>query len=182
MAGGRPTTYSDDVADKMCDMIAEGWSVRQICMQDGMPEQATFYRWLLNQPWLQDKYARAKEAQMDHFNEEIIDIADDGSNDWIERERQNGSTFVALNEEALGRARLRIDTRKWLMAKHKPRKYGEKLAVGGADDLPPVAMQQTINVAVLSLEQLEALQAALVGSGRLIDHDGNVSRETESDD
>ena len=125
---GRPSTYTVEIADEICERIAIGESVRQICLLEHMPDDATFYRWLLKYEELRDKYARAKEAQADRFNEELIEIADDGRNDWIERENnRTGQTYIALNEEALGRAKLRVETRKWLMGKHKPKKYGDKI-------------------------------------------------------
>jgi len=83
------------------------------------------------------KYTRAKEIQADKFNEELIDIADDGRNDWEERESERGGgTYIALNKEAIARSRLRVETRKWLMGKHKPKKYGDKLQLSGDEDNP----------------------------------------------
>lgn len=136
---GRPSSYSVEIADEICERIALGESVRQICLLNDMPEERTFYRWLLNHDEFCQKYARAKEAQADRFNEELTEIADDGRNDWVERENQRtGSTFIALNEEAIARAKLRIETRKWLMGKHKPKKYGDKITseISGPDGGP----------------------------------------------
>jgi hypothetical protein len=60
---------------------------------------------------------------------------------------------------------MRIDARKWMAGKMRPKKYGDKIQVGGADDLPPVRTTSTLDVASLTIEQLEALQAALGGQG-----------------
>ena len=69
--------------------------------------------------------------------EEILDISDDGTNDWEEREIARGRTIIALNTEAVQRSKLRVDTRKWLMAKMKPKKYGDTLDLtSGGDKLP----------------------------------------------
>lgn len=131
---GRPSTYTVEIADEICERIAVGESVRQICLLENMPDDATFYRWLLKYDEFRDKYARAKEAQADRFNEELIEIADDSRNDWIEREnKRTGETYIALNEEALGRAKLRVETRKWLMGKHKPKKYGDAVNLKHSD-------------------------------------------------
>lgn len=143
---GRPSTYTVEIADEICERIAVGESVRQICLLDHMPDDATFYRWLLKYDELRDKYARAKEAQADRFNEELIEIADDSRNDWIERENnRTGQIYIALNEEALGRAKLRVETRKWLMGKHKPKKYGDKIQteLSGPDGGPVQHTVQT---------------------------------------
>lgn len=87
-------------------------------------------RWCLENDAFRDQYTRAKEQQADAFAEEMLDIVDDSRNDWVERENsRNGTTFVALNEEAISRARLRAETRKWLMGKMRPKKYGEKSSI-----------------------------------------------------
>jgi hypothetical protein len=87
-----------------------------------------------------DQYASAREAQADYYAEEIIEISDDGTNDWMERQRTDGSTEEVENKEVLARSRLRVDTRKWLMARMAPKKYGDKITqeVTGADGAPLV--------------------------------------------
>lgn len=84
-------------------------------------------RWLSEQPAFRDQYARAREAQADYWAEEIVDIADDGTNDYVEKERSDGSTYEAVDQEHINRSRLRVDTRKWLMARMAPKKYGDKI-------------------------------------------------------
>lgn len=141
MSGGRDSTYTDDIANEICERISLGESVRQICLLEHMPCHATVYNWLKKHPDFLDKYARAKEAQADFFAEELLEIADDGRNDWVEREyARGGGTYIALNEEAIVRSRVRIETRKWLMGKMKPKKYGEKITHLG-DDLNPIVSQ-----------------------------------------
>ena len=61
---------------------------------------------------------------VERYAEEIIEIADDAKNDWMEREG-----FKTLNQEHIQRSRVRIDTRKWLMAKLMPKKYGDRVEV-----------------------------------------------------
>lgn len=114
--------YAASVFDEMMELIATGAPVRQICLMEGMPSQAQFYKWLQDDTEKSEKYARAKELQADYFAEEIIDIADNSTNDWMIREGKE-----VVDQEAIQRDRLRIDTRKWLMGKCKPKKYGDKL-------------------------------------------------------
>ena len=119
--------YTDKVAKEICSLITQGESLRHISMIDGMPGKSTILRWLNEKEDFRDQYARAKKAQADAFAEEILDIVDDGRNDWIERENERtGQTHIVLNEQAIARARLRMDARKWLMGKMKPKKYGDK--------------------------------------------------------
>jgi len=167
---GRPSSYTVEIADEICERIAIGESVRQICLLEHMPDEATFYRWLLKYDDLREKYARAKEAQADRFNEELTEIADDGRNDWVERENQRtGSTFIALNEEAIARAKLRIETRKWLMGKHKPKKYGDKITseITGPNGGPVAVSNVTAQVLrEIPTERLESILAASDDAGK----------------
>lgn len=73
-------------------------------------------------------YARAKEKQAEVLAEEILEIADDKQFDTIIKKRKNGSEYEAENHEWINRCRLRVDTRKWLLAKLAPRRYGDRIA------------------------------------------------------
>jgi hypothetical protein len=117
----------------------EGESLRTICLSDDMPSATTVFRWLADARYaaFREQYTRAREAQADHLAEEILQIADDGRNDTYETDG-----VVAVNHDAIQRSRLRVDARKWLAGKLAPKKYGDKLAVGGADDLPPIGIQK----------------------------------------
>jgi hypothetical protein len=132
---GRPSIYSDELASKICGYVAEGYSLRQIGDLPQMPHQRTMKRWLAEKPTFQERYAQAKEEMAEHFAEEILEIADDGSNDWIEREVESGKIIKVVDHEHIARSRLRVDTRKWLMSKLLPKKYGERLDVNTHIDL-----------------------------------------------
>jgi transposase-like protein len=106
---GRPSKYTNALADEICRCIAGGTSVRSICAREGMPSQDAVYRWLRQQPEFHEKYARAREQRTDRWGEEILEIAD----------------APAADSTEVQRARLRVDARKWLMARMAPRKYGE---------------------------------------------------------
>jgi hypothetical protein len=131
---GRPSGFTQEVADAICERLAEGESLRSICAGDDMPNKATVFRWLAAHKEFSDQYARAREAQADALFDEILDIADDGRNDTYTDEDGNERT----NQDVIARSRLRVDSRKWMAGKLRPKVYGDKLAVGGADDLPPI--------------------------------------------
>jgi hypothetical protein len=101
-----------------------------------LPGIDTIMRWLNASPDLQARYAGAKQLQADLMAEEMIGIAEDGSGDRVQRTDRNGNTYVELDTEHVQRSRLRIDTRKWLMSKLMPKKYGEKLELAGDPDAP----------------------------------------------
>lgn len=92
-----------------------------------MPSKTSVFRWLNDQPSFRDQYARAREAQAEHWADEILEIADDGSNDWMERRLKDGATETVIDHEHVTRSRLRVDSRKWLMSKLAPKKYGDKV-------------------------------------------------------
>jgi hypothetical protein len=126
MKTGRPSTYTPKRAAKICAEIAVGKSLREICRADGMPDMRTVFRWLAAHDEFRQQYARAREAQADYLAEEILEIADDGTNDWIERQ-QGDSVSRLVDHENINRSRLRVDARKWLMSKLQPKKYGDRI-------------------------------------------------------
>ena len=144
MPAGRPTDYTQETADIICERLADGESLRTICDDEDMPARSTVFRWLSLHKEFSDQYARAKEVQAEVLADELISIADDGRNDWMERKTDEGDHLGwRENGEALRRSALRIDTRKWVAAKLLPKKYGEKIAVGGSKDMDPIETKDT---------------------------------------
>jgi hypothetical protein len=132
---GRPTLYTEELATFICAEIASGEKVSDICKAESMPSQRSVYTWLARYPEFSQQYAKAQADRTHAMAEEIMDIADDGRNDWMERNHGDNVGWVA-NGEALQRSRLRVDTRKWLMSKMQPKKYGDSLNLGNAGDEP----------------------------------------------
>jgi hypothetical protein len=154
---GRPSGYTAEIGDRICERLACGESLRSICAEQGMPSQSMVFRWLAQDAVFREQYTRAREAQADVLADETLDIADDGRNDWMEKFGKDGeSVGWQLNGEAVARSRLRVDARKWFAAKLAPKKYGDKVAIGGADDLPPVQ-------SVHALDEKTLLQIAARG-------------------
>ncbi|WP_097504109.1 ubiquitin carboxyl-hydrolase [Escherichia coli] len=108
---GRPSDYLPEVADDICALLASGESLVKVCKRPGMPAKATVFRWLSEHDDFRDKYAKATEARADSIFEEIFEIADTAIPDAAE----------------VAKARLRVDTRKWALARMNPRKYGDKV-------------------------------------------------------
>ncbi len=126
---GRPTKYTKALAGIVCERLAGGESLRAVCRDETMPDKATVLRWLGDddKAEFRDQYARAREAQAEAIADEILEIADDSTNDFMERKRADGPSETVLNAEHVQRSRLRVDTRKWLLAKLQPKKYGDRL-------------------------------------------------------
>lgn len=103
---------------------------------EGMPSVRTVLRWLReDKDGFCAQYARAKEEQADMMIEEMIDISDDGTNDLMTIEKGDMS-YEIENKEVTNRSKLRVDTRKWIASKLKPKKYGDKLEHTGKDGGP----------------------------------------------
>lgn len=119
-------TYSPDIAAKICARIANGESLRAICRDEGMPNAETVRLWVINDEEFFGQYTRAREAQADSLAEEILEISDDGSNDWMERNDPKNPGYE-FNGEHVQRSRLRVDARKWFAGKVASKKYGDRV-------------------------------------------------------
>jgi hypothetical protein len=134
---GRPSIRSAELADKICMLLCEGLSLRSICLGEGMPDKVTVLRWLADDETFRTQYTRAREVQADVLAQEIIDIADDGTNDWIEKFSEDGKPIgYVFNVEAAQRSKLRVDARKWVASKLLPKKYGDRLQHANDPDNP----------------------------------------------
>lgn len=122
---GRPTKYTKELADTICEQLAQGLSMRTISKDKSLPAMSTMFLWLREHEEFSEQYAKAKQESTDAMAEDILDIADDGSNDYTETEDGR----MVYNGDSVQRSRLRVDTRKWLMSKMKPKKYGEHLDI-----------------------------------------------------
>ncbi|MBH9645062.1 terminase small subunit-like protein [Burkholderia vietnamiensis] len=121
------TIFTQELADTICEHLVSGLSLRQIEAIEGMPSKTTILRWLADDRFtsFRDQYARARDMQAEGMADEILEIADDGRNDWMEIQNRDGDNIGwKVNGEAVQRSRLRIDARKWLLSKLLPKKYG----------------------------------------------------------
>lgn len=114
---GRPTKYSTRLAAKICQQLAEGKSLRTVCKSDKMPSASTVFLWLSIHSEFSEQYEKAKQESADALVEDMLDIADDPK--------------LNPNDK-----RVRIDTRKWISSKLKPKKYGDRVTHVGDEDAP----------------------------------------------
>ena len=114
---GRPSSYNDEMADKIIEHISEGKSLAS-ATQYGMPPASTVFRWMEDNEDFRKRYARAREEQAELLVSEIIEIAD--------------------TEEDPAKARNRIDARKWAAMKLLPKVYGDRQEVN---------INQTVSIA-----------------------------------
>jgi hypothetical protein len=158
---GRPSDYSAKIAFEICSRIAERESLRKICAEPDMPDKTTVLRWLAEEEnaEFRTQYAHAREMQADALFDETLEIADDGSNDWMERLDKDGEAAGwQLNGEHVQRSRLRVDTRKWAAGKLAPKKYGDRLQHTGEGGGP---IRVRPDFSKLSDEELDVLERIL---------------------
>src|SRR3954453_4952914 len=128
--------YMPALGDTICKRISEGESLRAICRDPGMPSEGTVRGWAReDRDGFGSRYRLARELQLDFWADEIVDIADQERLD--PRDRQ-----------------VRIDTRKWIMSKLGPRKYGDRLLVAGEAENPIRVLHEQVSLDRLSPEQL----------------------------
>ena len=158
----RPTIRTSELEDDILSRIACGESLRGICAEDGMPNISTVIRWLAADEDFARKYTRAREMQAEILADEMLDIADDDKSDRIDIKDKDGNIIkTEQNNVAVARSKLKLEQRRWWAEKLRPKVYGNKVAVGGADDMPAIKTSQQLDVSHLSLDELEVLGAAL---------------------
>ena len=104
---GRPTIFTQELADEICERLAHGETLRKMVLDEHMPVSSAIYRWLDTNESFKDQYARARIRQADYYAEMIID-----------------ESFGA-HDASIGR--LRMDALKWASSKIAPKKYGDKI-------------------------------------------------------
>ncbi|WDS36232.1 hypothetical protein [Pseudoxanthomonas sp.] len=141
---GRPSVYSDELLERICDELSKGTPLTQICRNlsgDGVALATRTVRDWCGERGEDDKLteraahvsaciARARELGEEALAEECLEIADDSRNDWMERAAEKGDEVaLQFNGEHVQRSKLRIDTRLKLLAKFNPKRWGDKSAV-----------------------------------------------------
>ena len=117
----RPTDYNQEIADRICEALSEGQSLREICKTDDMPNKATVFRWLNLHAEFSDQYARAREEQAESLADEIVHLADNAANpllvEGVPLLDKDGNPVLFADTAAIAHARLKVDARKWVASK-----------------------------------------------------------------
>jgi hypothetical protein len=106
-----------------------GESLNKICKEAEFPTKKTVMQWLADESRddFRQFYHFARQVQAHGYIDDIVDIADDTSEDWEDVRNADGEVIDRRpNNEAIQRSRVRIDTRKWLAMRMLPRIYGDK--------------------------------------------------------
>lgn len=129
---------SDVGIEAICERVANCETLKAIAESYGM-SKGSLLAWIGSDKTRSDQYARAREAQAEQLVDDILAIADDSANDTTTDE--DGNTVV--NHEVVARAKLRVDSRKWLAGKMSPKKYGEfqRLEHSGTVDISAAILE-----------------------------------------
>lgn len=134
---GRPSDFSDELADEICGHLIDGLSLRKICTRAGMPDRRTVLRWLDARPEFAAKYARARESQGDLMDDLILEAAE------------------GANSDNAAAVRVKIDAYKWRASKLQPKKYGDSVQMKHSGAIG------RFDASKYTDEQLDQLEAAL---------------------
>jgi len=151
---GRPRReFNQAVADRICEHLINGKSLRRICLYKDMPSLTIVMKWLRENPSFQQQYARAREEQADGYADELMEL---------------GKQATAENAHAI---RVRVDIIKWICSKLKPRAYGDRLELGGQAATVNVAVNSgPVNITDLTRDLqfllLETARAEAIAAGR----------------
>lgn len=140
----RPSEYTDELGDIICDEIIAGGALYKLCERDDFPGERTVYQWLDRHPEFAQKYARARELQQDREADKIVVIADEAKDANL--------------------ARLQIDARKWRASKLAPKKYGEKLDMNVAGTIQTLP-QEAVDARIVELLGKAGIAATAGGTG-----------------
>lgn len=141
-AGGKGI-YDDKLATEFCERMCKGEAPTQICQDPRMPSYPTIIRWTLSDdPKLEAfriMYEESKKIMWLYHADQMLDLSDNSANDYMDRYNKfTEETERVFDNENVQRSKLRIDTRKWLLAKMLPHVFGEKVdvSIGGRDGKP----------------------------------------------
>jgi terminase small subunit-like protein len=144
---GRPSSYTDEIAQQILDRISNGEMLTKICQNENMPPRKTVYTWQRTRADFRAAYARAREEWAEFYEEKVLEIAFNDSGDFF---IENGRAVA--DHAQVQRARLQVDTLKWFMMKWAPRRYGES---------PEIAIEPERIVARITRTIVDPAPAAL---------------------
>jgi hypothetical protein len=156
---GRPSSYTEDVGFEICERLAHGEPLTRICKSEHMPYVSTVYRWLLKDKTFCDMYARARDDQADTMADQITEIADETPEMEPVLDKEGKIIEMRMHSAYVQWQRNRVDARKWVAAKLKPRKYGDRQILAGDSEAPvEVKHSGMLDEVILNLERKRQLQ------------------------
>ena len=157
---GRPSKYTKEIAEQMCELLSDGVPLREICRREGFPAWQTVYDWMYRDDALGDEgvglsraIARARDIGYEAIAEECLIIADTPK--WGQKQVMSDDGATTTIEDMLGHRKLQIETRLKLLAKWNPKKYGDKVQVGGDPENPLTVKNEAMDILAAAAKNLE---------------------------
>lgn len=151
--GGRPSIYSEAIAEEICERLADGESLRNICRSDGMPKMTTVLEWVDNdRESFRGRYARARDAQAETALAEIQEIEENAT------------------PETANLAKVQIAAKQWRASKLAPKRYGDRIQHVGGDGDGPV--ETALKITFVRPGDI-VRQPVIEGQSRLINTDAD---------
>lgn len=147
---GRPSIMTAEIADRICERLAQGEPLTKICEDPDMPAFRTVFRWEGEQPEFGQLSARARIIGTHYMASDCIRIADDPNLEPADK-------------------RVRIDTRIRLIGKWNSKEYGDRQQMTLSD---PNGGPVRVNLTNLTNEQLAQLEALMGAAGAIPAQDG----------
>lgn len=117
---GRPSIFTQELADRICERIALGESMRSICRDEEMPAMQTIWRWLRENKIFSERYESATKERTEAQNEILLELGDQALEEAYKADPKAANAVVSA-------VKLKADNLKWVMSKMKPKKYGDKM-------------------------------------------------------
>lgn len=148
---------SEETIKAVLDALEQGETLSAICRRYGMPSRPTWFRWMDADEPLRNRYAHARERLLDVMAEDILEISDDAAGDVVETE-----DGIKVQHEVVNRARLRVDSRKWLLSKLRPTVYGDAVAAvpPPAEDASDRRLSRIAELLAIALAKPDSVPAA----------------------
>jgi terminase small subunit-like protein len=157
---GRPSTYTEDVANTILERLSAGEPLAQICRDEGMPAVRTVSDWKASHPVFAEAFGIARDEGFDAIALDALGIADDGRRDYTEQDDGHGGTRVVADHDHIQRSKLRVETRLKLLAKWDPKRYGDRTVLAGDPDAPLAALSdETLDARIIA--GVQRLKAAM---------------------
>ena len=133
---GRHLEFTQEIADIICERLASGEPLTDICKDDDMPSYVTVYKWVKVVPTFANEYAHARKLQADTFFDKIVHVA---NTPFIGQKKKtttthNGVTVEVSEGDMVDHRRLQVDALKWAAGKMRPKKYGDRAGSADADE------------------------------------------------
>jgi len=179
---GTLSRYTRPLAERICDELRAGRTLKEICGEDGMPSDRVVRQWMrTDRDGFRARYWQARGIGYLALADEIIDIADNTTNDFMaRREHQGPGEAGRRDRESVERSRLRITARCWLLSKMLPRTLGSRLSVEAAQQAG-ASLREVLKIIDGTTRGLPAADGAAGGQGHRCPACGGLLRPGDAE-